>query len=97
MVIEREKRQLRFYCYPPRVAGSQFERASRGLCEHSEQGQEGEIDRLGHLARQRIVTQSELELNKFRLLVSDPWNSAANERGSRSSDGPGGEQEQTES
>lgn len=55
--IEREERQLRFYCYPPKVPGTLFERAARGLSEHSEEGQQGAIDRFGELTARRGRTQ----------------------------------------
>ncbi|KZV58983.1 hypothetical protein PENSPDRAFT_695567 [Peniophora sp. CONT] len=50
----KEEQQLRFYCYPPSVASIQFERAARGLTEHSAQGQEGAIVHLGNLNGRRL-------------------------------------------
>ncbi|VDC00373.1 unnamed protein product [Peniophora sp. CBMAI 1063] len=58
-IQEREERQLPFYCYPPKVDGTTFERAARGLAHHDEEGKKGEIERLRGLDSRRQKTQVE--------------------------------------
>ena len=57
-MIEREERQLRFYCYPPEVSASMFERSTRGLAPHNAEAIVGALDKLGHLTARRDKTQS---------------------------------------
>lgn len=56
-ILDTEARQLIFWCYPPRVAGEHFETAARGLRDHSEQGEEGELYLVMMKASRRLETQ----------------------------------------
>ncbi|KZV61101.1 hypothetical protein PENSPDRAFT_671229 [Peniophora sp. CONT] len=71
----QEEQQLRFYCYPPHVASTLFERAARGLSEHSAQGQQGAVDHLGILNGRRFETQ----VQQMHARTGDPYTGAVGE------------------
>ncbi|VDB96857.1 unnamed protein product [Peniophora sp. CBMAI 1063] len=58
-IQEREQHQLQYYCYPPAVSSSTFERVARGLLPHPDEGKVGALEDFWLLNTRRLTAQIE--------------------------------------